>query len=170
MAALLAGALAGLPGCTPVLQFEPASPAQVRAALSEPPHEPDTQVHLYTRDAKPFGDRYQPGEVAPARFDMFLDDLRKHCAEPGKCPVDDPTARWELGTYHDVVDGGKILGVSLVGGIVVGLPAANIVCFSGNNCSDGVKTGVIVTDVAVGSLLVLTLVLFAGAFTHFRGD
>jgi hypothetical protein len=172
MSAALAGALAALPGCKSVLDFQPATPAQVRAEVNAPPTEDEAsrRVRFSVNDQKPFGDRYTPA-MYQSGYDMFVKDLREHCIHPGdKCPLDDPSARWQLGTYKNVPDEGGILNLTLAAGILTGAIAANVVCVGENQCGNTGKTVVIVADVTVAALAVIAVVALASAFSHFRGD
>ncbi len=172
LGALLGSCLATQPACKSVLEFHRATPAQVREAAAAPPStDQKQQVRLYSFDEKPFGDGYVPGRVGPSRFDMYAEDVRDHCRPPARCPLDDPTNRWELGLWHRVPDEGVILADTFLAGVLIGLPAANIVCLGGDEkCGSGGKTAVIVTDVVLGAALVIGLAALAFGFRNFRGD
>lgn len=51
--ALLAGALAGLPGCKDVLVYEPATPAQVREAAAKPGSEQAVRFNVRDELTRP---------------------------------------------------------------------------------------------------------------------
>jgi len=170
---ILAGALAVLPACKSVLDFKATSPAGVRSAMSalkEPELGGDSRVRFRVDDEHPFGERYVPPTIRAATYDMFLKDLVKACHDQPRCPLDDPSARWSLGTYRNVPDGDAIVTTTLLGAVVIGLPVASVVCFGGDKCSNGSKTAVIVGDVAVGVALVAVVVFLAVAFKNSRGQ
>jgi hypothetical protein len=174
LSALVAGSLAALPGCKSVLEFKPATPAEVRAAVNAPPQADEggaRQVHFTVQGDKPFGEKGYVPPLYSAGYEMYVSELREQCAKPGaKCPLDDPTSRWELGKYASVADGSTILADTVFVGVLGGAIAANVVCVGENQCGNTGKTVVIVVDVTVGALAVIAVVALASAFSHFRGD
>jgi hypothetical protein len=101
-------------------------------------------------------------------------DIASLCKDPSSavCPLTKASTVWAVGTPHTVVLWGSVLGVGLPVVLLGGVIAGNAACVAGDQCADGVKTTVIVVDIALAALVVAGLAavfVMAKNFEHF-GD